>query len=157
MEKVVIPTGLVLLMIVAAVFLSSLAPVTAQKTAETLDEVSIPLSFYQVDGLEVVDADHGVDRHNADYVLTVQTCTNNGSGVYYLEDNREKLHFLCTLPDGRTGDLVTTVKKGAKYLYENTAFARPLTMTKAIDMLIREHGATPIRKETILKWLFGGK
>ncbi len=102
MDKVVIPTGLVLLMIVAAVFLSSLAPSRRRKTAETLDEVIFHSRSIQVDGLEVVDADHGVDRHNADYVLTVQTCTTTVRFILP-GDNREKLHFLCTLPDGRTG------------------------------------------------------
>lgn len=144
---------LFLLALIAFAILLALAPLVAKGAAEALSHIpASSLVRYEVDGLEIVADNHGVNRHFGDYVLTVQQCMNGGARGYYLEPDRETLHLLCEFSDGSIGDLVTVLKRGAKQLFEKTAFPRASSWSEATSAMTRK-GASPIRLETILKWL----
>lgn len=150
-----VPAGIFLIAILLLA-VSALGTLTAQTAIQNAGAaqtaVAVLPALYQVDGVEVVEGEHGFDRHGAEYLLAVQACQGTGHKEWYLEPDKRTLHTLCEGPDGLVYDLVTVLKKGARQLYEKTAFKRADTWSAARSAMWRKD-CTAIFFNTVLKML----
>lgn len=120
-------TGLILLVVMGALLLLSVAGVVGQRVAGALASVPIPnnsvaqvsTTTKEVDGVVVqIENNHG-DKH-VEAALVRSTCQQNGTYQVWREPDKQTFHRLCLLPDGRFGDWIVKLVNGVKY--EKSAF-----------------------------------
>lgn len=137
-------------LLIALLLIASALAVETAKTAIRVDDTH-EISYYMLDGIEVVPSEHGVETHKADYVLAVQTCMRT-TKTWFLEPDHRTLHSLCEGDDGTVYDIVLILKKGARKLYEKTAFSRHGNLN-AVKSRFEKNGFVRIKFETILNKL----